>query len=271
MKDRSARDNTIDRLRLRAGFDATPDVYDRVRPVCLSALFDDLALIAGLRPGARLLEIGSGTGQATLPLARRGLEVVGVELGPRLAALARRKLAAFPNVRIVNSSFEAWDGPGAPFDGIVAVHSFHWIDPEVRFARSARLLRDDGALAIVTSTYVHPDNADRFWTDVQADYDDIPSTSREGPPPHPDSVGDLRDEIEASGYFGDVQVRRYLWEVSYGADDYLALLGTATWYRQLDPEPRRRLFERIRRRIEARPDRTVRPTLLTTLNVGRRR
>jgi hypothetical protein len=41
------------------------------------------------------VEIGPGTGQATLPLAERGFEIVGVELGERLTAFAREKLSAF--------------------------------------------------------------------------------------------------------------------------------------------------------------------------------
>ncbi|MGH2458750.1 MAG: SAM-dependent methyltransferase, partial [Chloroflexota bacterium] len=77
--------------------------------------------------------------------------------------------------------------------------------------------------------------------------------------------------IEASGYFRDVAVRRYLWEVSYTADDYVALLSTSSWHRTLGDEARRGLFERIHRRIEGRPERMVRPSLLTTLNVAKRR
>ncbi len=60
-----------DRHRLRMTFDDSPEQYDRTRPVCPSRLFDDLVSLAGLRPGARLADIGCGTGQATLPLAER--------------------------------------------------------------------------------------------------------------------------------------------------------------------------------------------------------
>src|SRR5579884_2148202 len=111
---------------LRTTFDEAPELYDRTRPVCPSKLFDDLVALSGLGPGARIVEIGCGTGQATLPLAQRGLTVVGVELGPRLAAFTRRKLAAYPNVEIVNSSFEAWDVGDARFDGVVVVNAVHW-------------------------------------------------------------------------------------------------------------------------------------------------
>lgn len=261
---------TPDRYWLRMTFDDAPELYDRTRPVCPAQLFDDLVVLARLRDGARLVEIGCGTGQATLPLAQRGFAIVGVEIGARLAEFTRRKLPAFPNVEIINSSFEAWDAAGARFDGVVVVNAVHWIDPAIRYAKSAHLLRDDGALAVVSSHYVLPDNGDPFLAEVQADYAAIRGGPAQQPPPHPDAVGDRRDEIEASGYFRNVAVRRYLWSVRFTADEYVTLLSTSSWHRQLDPGDRQNLFERIHRRIEARPDRTICPALLATLNVARR-
>lgn len=264
-------DRNATREQLRAGFDEDPEAYHRTRPVCPPRLFDDLVALGDFRPGARIVEIGTGTGQATVPLAERGLRIVGIELGERLAALARQKLACFPEVEIVHSSFEAWEPAKAGFDGVVAVHAIHWLDPRLRYAKTARLLRDDGVLAIVRSRYVVPDDADPFWGEVQKDYDAVRPGAGEEAPLHPDAVRDLGDEIEASGYFRNVAVHRYLWSTRYAADDYLALLATSSWHRALDDASRRWLFERIRRRIEAHPDRAVSPTLLSTLNVARRR
>src|SRR4051812_4997557 len=99
----------MEREQLRTTFEQVPELYDRARPAYPEELFDDLGALAGLREGARLLEIGCGTGQATLPLARRGYSVVCVELGAGLAAVAQRKLAQFPQVEVVNANFEAWE------------------------------------------------------------------------------------------------------------------------------------------------------------------
>jgi 16S rRNA A1518/A1519 N6-dimethyltransferase RsmA/KsgA/DIM1 with predicted DNA glycosylase/AP lyase activity len=100
-----------DRERLRATFNEAAELYDRVRPGYPPALFDDLAALAGAGPGCRLLEIGPGTGQATVPLAERGCRIVAVELGEGLAAVARRNLAPFPDVEVVNAAFEDWPCP----------------------------------------------------------------------------------------------------------------------------------------------------------------
>jgi protein-L-isoaspartate O-methyltransferase len=66
---------------LRAGFDNAAEDYQRTRSVCPPELFDDLIDRAGLRAGNRVIEIGCGTGQATVPLAQRGLAVTTGELG----------------------------------------------------------------------------------------------------------------------------------------------------------------------------------------------
>ena len=84
---------------LRAVFNRAAEDYQRSRPVLPPGLFDDLIYLAGLRPGDRVIEIGCGTGQATVPLAERGLAVTAVELGAELAAIARRRVAGLPGRR----------------------------------------------------------------------------------------------------------------------------------------------------------------------------
>ena len=108
------------RERRRATFDEAAELYDRARPRYPPALFDDLADLTGIGPGSRILEIGPGTGQATLPLAERGCRVVAVELGADLAAVARRNLARFPTVEVVTAAFEDWPLPSEPFDLVLA-------------------------------------------------------------------------------------------------------------------------------------------------------
>jgi SAM-dependent methyltransferase len=256
---------------LRATFEEVAELYDRARPQYPASLFDDLVALCGLAGGGRVLEIGCGTGQATLPLARRGLEIVCVELGERLAALARAKLAPFPAVEVVNSSFETWEPADAGFDAVVAFTALHWIEPEVRYEKAARLLGEDGSLAVVMTNTVMPDDGDSFWAEVQEDYDAVIPSDESRPPPHPDEVEDLSSELGESGYFRNVAARRYRWDVSYTADAYIAWLDTTSGHRSIRTDAREQLYALIHRRIETRPGREVRRSYLATLNVARPR
>jgi hypothetical protein len=80
-------------------------------------------------------------------------------------------------------------------------------------------------------------------------------------------VKDLAQEIEASGRFRNVAASRYVWDVTYTAAQYVAVLDTYSGHRTLAPAIRSQLYDRIRRRIDG----TVRKTYLATLNVARPR
>jgi SAM-dependent methyltransferase len=256
---------------LRTTFEQVAELYDRARPCYPAPLFDELAALVPLAGGARILEIGPGTAQATLALAERGFRVTSVELGAQLAAVARRKLSAFPDVEVINADFETWQAPRAEFDAVVSFTAFHWIDPAVKFEKSASLLRDGGALAVVETEHVLLPDGDAIFAEMQEDYGAVlPDVKADGPR-HPDGVGDLCNEIEASGFFRDALSRQCLWDVIYTADEYIAVLDTYSPHRALDDTTRKRLHDRIRSRIEARPEATVRKTYLATLNVARLR
>lgn len=62
--------------------------------------------MTGITADDAILEIGPGSGRATLPLVRRGYRITCVELGAELAAEATKNLAEFPRVSVVNADFE---------------------------------------------------------------------------------------------------------------------------------------------------------------------
>lgn len=137
------------RDQLRRTFDQAAELYDQARPDYPDQIFDDLFAIGGLDHAAAVLEVGCGTGQATRHLARRGCRVVCVELGENLATVARRNLELFPQVEVVTCAFESWELRDSRFDAVFAATSWHWLDPEVRYEKAARVLKAGGILAIV--------------------------------------------------------------------------------------------------------------------------
>ncbi len=250
-------------------FDQNAELYDRARPGYPEQLFDDLFVFAGLKSGARVLEIGCGTGQATRALARRGCRLVCVELGANLAAVARRNLAEFPHLEVVNAAFETWDSPAGDFDVVFAATSWHWLDPTVRYKKAAaRLLKPGGALAIVSSAHAFPANVDPFFSAIQPCYDALGAGFDDWPPPPPDEVADARADIERSGLFGNVRVKRYVWTIDYDADQYIDLLNTASDHIVMEAAKRNLLFAEMRRLIDARPSGRIRKHCLSILHVA---
>lgn len=260
------------RCALRAGFNCDADAYQRTRPVCPPQLFDDLVALALLERGARIAEIGPGTGQATIPLAERGMTVTGIELGAELAAIARRRLAdgGFESCQVLTGSFEDWEPEQAGFDAVVAVSCLHWIDPELRHAKPARILRPGGALAVAGCLWSRPADAEPFWAEVQEDY---LAVGYEGsPPPPPEDITGWRFPAEAVPYFEQIASRRYPpAQLRYSADDYLAQLATQSGTRALGPERMTEFLRRVRRRLDDLGSPELTATFVAYLTVGRRR
>jgi SAM-dependent methyltransferase len=138
-----------DRDKLKRTFDHDAELYDQARPDYPDQIFDDLFALGALEHDATVLEVGSGTGQATRHLARRGCRVACVELGENLATVARRNLEQFARVEVVTCAFESWAPRDSRFDAVFAATSWHWLDPEVRYEKAARVRKPGGILAIV--------------------------------------------------------------------------------------------------------------------------
>jgi SAM-dependent methyltransferase len=256
---------------LRRTFDTAADLYEAARPSYPDELFDDLVELAELEPGDKVLEIGCATGKATRSMLERGFSVVCVEVGRQLAERARRNLAGLP-VEIDVAPFEEWQGEPGTFDLVYAATAWHWIDPEVRYRKVHRLLRPSGHLAFWSAFHAFPAGFDPFFTEIQKVYDAIgESHPGEWPPLPPEEVPDEAAEIEASALFTDAKVRRYIWETSYSAEEYVALLNTFSGHIAMDKAKRKHLYREIRRRMGQRPDGRVLRHWGAILHVARRR
>jgi SAM-dependent methyltransferase len=257
---------TDDYVRLRETFNEDAERYDRARPGYPARLFDDL----GLAPGARILEIGCGTGQATVPLAQRGYRIVAVELGADMAAVARRNLAGFETVEVVTAAFEDWPLPAEPFDMVFSATAFHWVDPAVRVVKSAAALRPGGVLATVGTLHI-AGGTGAFFAAAQRCYERYdPATP---PGLRLESADEIpRDdrELAESDQFGPATFHRYEWESSYSTADYLDLLMTYSGHRALPDAQRHGLLDCLARLIDVDHGGRVVKRYLTELRLARR-
>jgi SAM-dependent methyltransferase len=256
-----------DRELLRRTFDLQAELYQRARPDYPKEIFDDLYEMTALKPGARVLEVGCGTGQATRVMARRGCRVVCVELGEHLAAVARRELAQFNDVEVFTAPFESFEPRAADFDLVLAATSWRWIDPAVRYQKAARMLRPGCSLAIIDGGHhVFPPRFDPFFKQVQRYYDAVGESAHDWP--SPEEVHDLRGEIEESGLFGRIEIRRYVWTVDYSAEQYIDVLNTYSGHIAMTPAMRERIFTGVRELMADRADKPIRKHYLSILHVA---
>jgi SAM-dependent methyltransferase len=264
-----------ERNRLRATFDRVAPLYDEARPTYPEELFDDVVSLSGIPPGGRILEIGCGTGQATVPFARRGYRILCVELGENLAAVARRRLAAYPQVEVRTGAFEDWPEERSAFDLAVSAEAFHWLDQTKAYRKIARALRPGGAIALFWNRHVQSDKSEGFFEAAQEIYErktpEIVKPEDYKGLPHPDEVSGRTDEIDETGLFGAVTVRKYRWDAEYDTASYIRLLSTYSGHINLDGDARERLFGGIAELIDAEFGGRIIKGYLTVLHVARAR
>lgn len=251
---------SIDRSQ-RICFEAVADLYDEVRPRYPDEIFEDIITLSGIPPGGRILEIGPGPGVATVPLARRGYQILAIELGERLAALAAKACQPYPKVRILHKSFEEWEVEPGAFDLVVAADAFHWIEPELGYPKAARALKPAGSAAFFWTLSADPDTP---WSrEIDALYQEIDPQLQ-----NPDkgvSLEWLTPIIEAnfanSGCFGPVAVRQHRWMETLTTDESIKRLQTYSVHSTMDQGVRRRLYAGIREILDNAGGQVERPAV----------
>ncbi|RPJ40499.1 MAG: class I SAM-dependent methyltransferase [Chloroflexi bacterium] len=250
---------------LRSTFNSAADDYNRIRPGYPDQVFADIVSLSGIPQGGAVLEIGCGTGQATLPLARLGYPILCLDIGPNLLAIAAENLRAYPEVRFHNIAFEQWPVEAGHFDLVFSATAFHWIPPEIGYAKSALALKPGGALAVFSNQQPLPPIG--FFDEVQPVYRRLVPEWK-GPAEKISIEREIQAQVRTisdTQLFRSVIVRTYPWSQTYTTDEYLRLLSTYSDHIQLEDNRRRGLYQAIGDLIEQRYGGLVERPYLTVL------
>jgi ubiquinone/menaquinone biosynthesis C-methylase UbiE len=132
-------------MTLRAGnFDDLAGTYDSFRIGYAGDVYDALFEL-GFTPGARVLDIGSGTGLVAAELVARGCRVTGVDISEPMLAYARRRV---PAAEFVHAEAESLPFDDDTFDDATSAQTFHWLDQTRALAELARVVRPGGEIAV---------------------------------------------------------------------------------------------------------------------------
>jgi len=254
----------FDRTR-RTLFDQAADDYEAARPGYPDRLIEQLLERSAIPDDGRILEIGCGTGQLTVPLAARGHTITAVELGVNLARLAGMNLARFPNAAVVCADFEAWQADPATYDLVVSAQAFHWIDPAIGYPKVHAALRPSGCLALVWNLFPGCDDPihralDEVYRSVapQLVRDSAGSSLEE-------RVARTLQEVRSSRLFEEPDIVRIPWISTYTTARYLRLLRTHSDHLALDPSTFERLLAAVSSTIDRFGGTLERPQVATLL------
>src|SRR5580658_2909744 len=128
-------------------FGEVADRYDRARPGYAEKLVDDLLAYSGVAE-PDVVEVGSGTGKATVAVAPRAARLVALEPDAHMAQVARQRCERFAAVTMVQTTFEDWEPGEQQFDVVLSAQAWHWVNPVIGYPKAHAVLRSMGVLAL---------------------------------------------------------------------------------------------------------------------------
>ena len=220
----------IDRTEGRQLFGADPAAYDLGRPGHSPLVYEVLVERCGLGPGASVIEVGPGTGQATRRLLELGADpILVVEPNPSLAEYLEELYG--DRLELARASLEEANLEPRRFDLAAAASSFHWVDEPVGLARLFTVLRPGGWCAIWSTLFGDGYPPDPFIVATSPLLDGLDTSPTKGEDGRPRHALDRERRVAALVDAGFVDVEHEL----------------ARWEAQWDPEGIRALYAASRR------------------------
>lgn len=212
------------------------EIYDEIRPSYPEKLIEDIISKTDLSLNNSILEIGAGTGKATVQFAKKGFAINAIELGEDMAAILKKKCTTYQKVSVDIASFEQWQGDNnEKFDMIYSAQAFHWLDKNIKYKKCHELLKDNGFLVLfwytsnndeLSETMRIGENIDSIVKKYVSSY----SINSEKPQrKEHDGVSEddeRKSEIEASGLFELVEKIEYTEETKNNAKQYIKVLNS---------------------------------------------
>jgi SAM-dependent methyltransferase len=162
---------------------AAADEYDVFTPQANARLVMAFVRLSALAPGARVADLGCGSGAFTQLLRREGYDAVGVDISPKLVALGRAK---YPGLELIEADAENLPFESASLDGVLLsglVH--HFPDARKLAAETWRILKPGGQFVAFDPNRMNPfmwlyrDRASPFYSSVGVTENERPVLARE--------------------------------------------------------------------------------------------
>ena len=145
-------------------WDQISDIYLREIDQRFAPVVENVIARAGLEPGHRVLDLGTGTGavaQRAAPMVGSAGQVVGVDVSTDMLALAQQRISAqgLTNVIVREGRAEELPADDESFDAVLASLSLMYVIDRAAAAQEiARVLRPGGRL--VGAVWAGPDQCD---------------------------------------------------------------------------------------------------------------
>ncbi len=128
-------------------FDTIATKYEMARPGYSDELYKKLFEYIPIDSSSKVVEIGIGAGQATVPILKTGCFLTAVEYGKNFSKLCIEKFKEYKNFSVINDKFENVFFPESQFDLVYSATAFHWIPENIGYSKVYNMLKPGGVFA----------------------------------------------------------------------------------------------------------------------------
>ena len=229
-------------------FDTVAETYEKLRPGYVDELYQDIFEYKPINNQSRVVEIGIGGGQATLPFLKTGCDLLAVDYGENFCIICREKFKEFPNFSAVSGKFEDVVF-NCEYDLIYSASAFHWIPKEIGYKKVYDMLKDGGVFVRFAN---HPyrdkgkpelsEEMDRIYAEYYCKY------HNKEPKPlveYTEHQAHNRALIAEKYGFTDIQYKLFYRTRTFTAEEYITLLGTYSDHIAIEETIRNEFFSKI--------------------------
>jgi len=246
------------------------EAYNQARPRYPHELINRAVEVAQLPKDAIILEVGCGPGNATTSFAKLGFSMVCIEPSQSASQLAIANCANYPNVEILNTSFEECLLDKEQFHAILAANAWHWMPPDIKYEKAATLLKNNGYLILLWNlTPQLPEQVYQALNEEVYQVHGLGLAKYEDRETQEEILAALGQNVIDSGLFNNLVSEQIVCEVTYSIDDYLMLLSTFSNYRVLEPQQKDPVFNGLRE-VLARNGTSITVSYLSAVQVARK-
>ncbi|MGG0240171.1 class I SAM-dependent methyltransferase [Bacillus rhizoplanae] len=235
--------------------------YAIARPGYPSELFRDIIKYSMIKNDAKILEIGSGPGQATEYFVKNRYSITGLELGDKQVEYLLEKYSEYQNFNALCTSFENYNCEQETYDLIFSATAFHWVKPEIGYPKAYDLLKRNGVMAVFwhMSSIIEPKtemlNQIRNIFRKYAPELDTFITVNEA-----EDLHNLRiSEIRTNNLFDKPITKIYRWNDEYTTQRYLKLINSYSDFQGVSDNKKQAILNNIGDYIDSNEGKIVVP------------
>ena len=234
-------------------FDTVADTYEKLRPGYVDELYQNIFEYKPINNTSRVVEVGIGGGQATLPFLQTGCKLTAVDYGENFCEICREKFKEFPNFSAISGKFEDISFNNGEYDLIYSASAFHWVPEEIGYKKVYNMLKNGGVFVRFAN---HPyrdkgkpalsEEIDRIYADYYYKfYKKEPKT----PVEYTEQQAHDRALIAEKYGFTDIQYKLFYRTRTFSAEEYIKLLGTYSDHIAIEESIRNKFFSKIEEAI----------------------